>query len=59
MVVNKDGDIFVKDDRKIQVFTAEGQFQREFGQKVLKRPYGEFAIEISHTLLSFRLQDST
>ena len=48
MVVNAKGDVFVKDDHCVSVFSADGDFLRSFGRGVLKKPYGTLIINTVH-----------
>ena len=50
MVVNAKGDVFVKDDHCVSVFSADGDFLRSFGRGVLKKPYGTLIINTVHML---------
>jgi len=40
VVCNEQSEIFVKDDKCIHVYDANGQFQRKIGFGHLRRPYG-------------------
>ncbi|ELT93780.1 hypothetical protein CAPTEDRAFT_99644, partial [Capitella teleta] len=51
VVTNAQGEIFVKDDVQISMFTDDGQFIRTIGAAVLQRPYGLALTNDGHLLV--------